>query len=149
MDINVKPLRPESKMPSKAYSADAAFDLTATSRHYDEQGNLVYGFGIAVDIPEGYAGLIFPRSSLCKYGLVLTNSVGVIDAGFHGEISAKFKPTLEYVKNHPAIVEPQVYEVGDRIAQLVILPLPKVSFTAVDNLPDSDRGANGSGSTGK
>lgn len=148
MDINVKLLRPESKVPSKAYPADAAFDLTATSRHYDEQGNIVYGFGIAIDIPEGYVGLIFPRSSLCKYDLALTNSVGVIDSGFHGEISAKFKPTLEYVKEHPAIVEPHEYQVGERIAQLVILPLPNVKFTAVDSLPDSVRGANGYGSTG-
>lgn len=144
MKVRFKKLNEKAVMPTKAHTTDAGFDLTATSREVDEEnGNVVYGTGIAVEIPEGYVGLVFPRSSICKKDLALSNAVGVIDAGYRGEIMAKFKSTL------PASEEfIEVYEVGDRIAQLIILPYPEVEFVEADSLSGSERGEGGYGSTG-
>jgi dUTP pyrophosphatase len=114
-------------------------DLVATSRSVDDKGNIVYGTGLAFEIPKGYVGLIFPRSSLSKYGLMLTNHVGVIDSGYRGEVTAKFKVISG---------NPEIYKVGDRIAQMIIMPYPKVEFTDTDVLSDSERGTGGYGSTG-
>jgi dUTPase len=90
MKVNIKKLHPDAVIPSYAHATDCGMDLTAVSKTFDEYGNVVYGFGLAFEIPEGYAGFIFPRSSNHKSELLLTNSVGVIDAGFRGEVTAKF-----------------------------------------------------------
>lgn len=186
MKIKFKKLMANAVAPTKAHATDAGFDLTATSCVFDKEGNATYGTGIAVEIPEGHVGLIFPRSSVCRKDLALSNCVGVIDAGYRGEIKAKFKPTLVYVdKGHTGWNEtdyegsdqtdlatqdvtfhgrsasypdvgdgclpfpPRVYEVGERVAQLIILPLPAVEFEEAKQLSDSDRGEGGYGSTGK
>ena len=137
LNIKIKRLTPTAKLPTKAHSTDAGYDLYASSCHYDN-GLIVYGTGIAVEIPEGHVGLVFPRSSIANTHLALSNSVGVIDSGYRGEIKAKFRKggTRGYV-------------VGDRIAQLIIMPYPEVVFEEVDELSDSDRGTGGSGSSGK
>lgn len=140
MKVNFKKLNEKAVVPTKAHHTDAGFDLVATSRVFDEKGNIVYGIGIAVEIPEGYAGLVFPRSSIANYDLALTNAVGLIDSGYHGEVFCKFRPTL---------TQPRIYNVGERIAQLVIVPYPQIEFTQVEELSDSDRGNGGFGSTGK
>lgn len=117
--------------------------------------NYVYGTGIAVEIPEGYAGFLFPRSSISKYDLALTNGVGVLDSSYRGEIMAKFKPAIalsdemEIGDSGIEEVPLRAYEVGDRIAQLIILPYPEIEFEQADELSDSDRGMGGYGSTGK
>ena len=90
LKVKIKKLHKDAVIPSYAHSTDCGLDLTAVSKTYDEYGNVVYGFGLAFEIPEGYAGFIFPRSSNHKSGLLLTNSVGVIDSGFRGEVTAKF-----------------------------------------------------------
>jgi dUTP pyrophosphatase len=115
-------------------------DLTATSKSYDENNNVVYGTGLAVEIPEGYVGLVFPRSSICKKDLFLTNSVGVIDSGYRGEIIAKFKHTDNL---------PVEYRVGERIAQLIIIPHPYIEFELANELSESERGSGGYGSSGR
>lgn len=94
MQVKFKKLHPDASVPQKAHPSDAGFDLVATSRVFDEYGCATYGTGIAVEIPKGYVGLVFPRSSICKQDIFLTNSVGVIDSGYRGEIMAKFKPDL-------------------------------------------------------
>lgn len=142
MKIRFKKLTEKAVMPTKAHATDAGFDLTATSRTIDTAGNFVYGTGIAVEIPEGYMGLVFPRSSIAKYTLLLTNSVGVIDSGYRGEIMAKFC-------DNKLTARGEVYEVGERIAQLIILPYPAIEFEEVAELSTSDRGVGGYGSTGK
>lgn len=158
MKVRFKKLNEKAVMPTKAHATDAGFDLVATSREVDENGNVVYGTGIAVEIPDGYVGLIFPRSSICKKDLVLTNSVGCVDAGYRGEIMAKFKPAMKvqtcyYFKTEelelhsPCLLDG--YEVGDRIAQLIIMPIPQIEFEETDQLTDTDRGTGGYGSTGK
>lgn len=147
MDLKVrfKKLSPEAVVPTKAHESDAGFDLVATSVKSDRDGNLVYGTSLAVEIPRGYVGLIFPRSSICMRQMFLTNAVGVIDCGYRGEVMAKFKYTNGGIlKEYGGI-----YKVGDRIAQLIIMPYPEVEFKEVEELSDSDRGDGGYGSTGK
>ena len=138
MKINIKKLSSLAVSPWKAHLTDAGFDLYATSKHYDENGNVVYGCGLAFEIPEGYMGLVFPRSSNARTSLLLSNSVGVIDSGYRGEVTAKFK------KLYPG----EEYKIGERFAQLIILPIPSVVFNLVDELSDSERGTGGYGSTG-
>ena len=110
-------------------------------------GNVVYGTGLAFEIPEGYVGLLFPRSSNAKKDLLLSNSVGVLDSGYRGEVTFKFKPCEVFEK--PDLTYPEKYEVGDRIGQLIIIPYPHIEFEVVEELSDTDRGAGGYGSTGK
>jgi dUTP pyrophosphatase len=125
-------------IPTRANPGDAGLDLTATSVSFDE-GKYTYGTGLAVEIPEGYVGLLFPRSSINTTGLHLANSVGVIDSGYRGEIKAVFY-------SHSSV---ESYQIGDRVAQLVILPCPQFEVEEVEELPDSVRGAQGFGSSGK
>lgn len=153
MKVRIKKLHPDAVMPTKAHSTDAGFDLTATSCHIDNNGNVVYGTGIAFEIPQGFAGFVFSRSSVSNHNLSQANSVGVIDSGYRGEVTVKFKPTLEFMQrenpDHIGYRLPRIYKLGERIAQLVILPVPDIEFIEADTLEDSDRGTGGYGSTGK
>lgn len=145
MKIKFKKLTENAVVPTMQHATDAGFDLTATSVEYDKYGALVCGTGIAMEIPIGYVGLVFPRSSVSKTDLTLTNCVGVIDAGYRGEITAKFKRAMHFGQN----AQSETYKVGDRCAQLIILPYPQIEFEEADTLSDSDRGIGGYGSTGK
>lgn len=154
MKVKIKILDEKAQIPKKAHVSDAGFDLTATSFHYDEYGCSVYGTGLAFEIPQGYVGLIFPRSSNAKKDLILTNCVGVIDSGYRGEVMFKFKPLMYWGGlNHKPTARHEMgnylYEIGDRIGQLIIMPIPEIEFCEVSELTDSDRGNNGYGSTGK
>ena len=140
MKIRFKRLTATAVAPTRAHESDCGFDLTATSVKKDEYGNYVYGTGIAVEIPEDYGGFCFQRSSVCKKTIILTNCVGVIDSGYRGEILFKFKPLTSNF---------EVYKVGERIGQLVILELPKIEFEESEELSESERGAGGYGSSGK
>ena len=97
MEVKIKKLCETAVIPSYAKPGDAGMDLVATSRVFDKYGNVEYGTGLAMEIPEGYVGLIFARSSISKQDLSLANAVGVIDSGYRGEIKFKFKPTLSYM----------------------------------------------------
>ena len=126
-------------VPKYAKPGDAGMDLYAVTQKFDKHGNYVYGTGLAMEIPEGYVGLIFPRSSISKTAHSLRNAVGVIDSGYRGEIMMKFDINTH---NSP------VYDVGDRIAQIIIMPYPQIEFEEVFELADSERGSGGFGSTG-
>ena len=140
LEIKFKKLVESAKIPTKAHLSDAGADLTAVSREWNEEYMCwVYGTGIATEIPEGYVGLVFPRSSIRKYTLSQCNAVGVIDSSYRGEIMLSYKPTSDVQK---------LYEVGDKIAQLIVLPYPEVSYTEVETLSETDRGENGHGSSG-
>lgn len=145
MNIKFKKLDERAVAPVRAHSTDAGFDLVATSitTEINECGQLilVYHTGLAIEIPEGYYGQLMPRSSVSKKSLMLTNSAGVIDSGYRGEIIGKFRSTTDVV--------PAVYNVGEKFAQLLILPLPDVTFVESSELSDSDRGEDGFGSTDK
>ncbi len=160
MKVKIKKLSENAVMPTKAHASDAGFDLVATSRNLDGYGNIVYGTGLAFEIPEGYVGLIFPRSSISKKDLALTNAVGVVDSHYRGEVMAKFKPmqSAEKFSEHKGdedfvVIDEmpfsEVYAVGERIAQLIIMPYPEIEFEEADKLSDTDRGTGGYGSTGK
>lgn len=146
MKVKVKRLNEQAVIPHYAHIGDAGMDLTATSMSFDDDGCVVYGTGLAMEIPEGYVGLVFPRSSIAKKGVALSNAVGVIDSNFRGEILAKFKPTRYF--QLPNSNEPQIYKVGERIAQLIIMPYPSIELVEANELSDTDRGEGGYGSTG-
>ena len=151
MEVKIKKLYDDSILPTKAHATDAGYDLYAHSKSYDKDGNIVYGSGVAMEIPKGYVGLVFPRSSNAKKDLILSNSVGVIDSGFRGEISFKFKPSIVIEKPDLAYIPESIekYEIGDRIGQIIIMPYPEIEFVEVDELGDSERGIGGYGSSGK
>ena len=139
--IKVKKLDPNAVIPTYSKVGDAGMDLTITNIKENTSFGISYGFGIAMEIPKGYVGLIFPRSSVRNQDLILSNCVGVIDSGYRGELQATFKKTngLDSIS----------YNVGDRGAQIIILPYPQVYMTEVPELSDSERGTGGFGSTGK
>lgn len=150
MKVYIKKLYEDSIAPTRAHETDAGWDLYAHSKALDEDGNVVYGTGVAFEIPKGYVGLIFPRSSNAKKDLILSNSVGVIDSGYRGEVSFKFKNTaLEFECEPYVTYKPKRYDVGDRIGQIIIMPYPEIEFVEVDELPVGERGNNGYGSSGK
>lgn len=146
MEIKFKKLTEEASTPVKAHKTDAGFDLTATRAvsEINECGQfvLVYHTDIAVEIPDGYVGLVFPRSSISKKSLYQCNAVGVIDSGYRGEIMVKYKNTT-------GDSVPSVYNIGDKIAQLIIIPYPEIEFVESEELSESDRGEGGFGSTDK
>ena len=140
MQIRFKKITTEAVAPKQGTPGSAGFDLTATSIRFDEDYHVFeYGTGIAVEIPKGYVGLVFPRSSVYKTGLMLSNSVGVIDSDYRGEIRAKFYTD----------VMRGGYKTGDRICQLVIVPIPDVDYIESPDLSETERGTGGYGSTGK
>lgn len=153
MQVNIKKLSDNAVIPSYAKHGDAGMDLTATSKSHDEHGNVVYGTGLAFEIPFGYVGYVFPRSSNSKKDLLLSNSVGVIDSGYRGEVMFKFKKSHELFKcvdgdaRFPHDFKSESYSVGDRIGQIIIMPIPKIEFNVVDELSTTDRGIGGFGST--
>ena len=140
LKVKIKKLTESAKLPIKAHPTDAGYDLYADSQSIDKNYNMVYGTGIAVEIPKGYVGLVFPRSSIASTDIMLSNSVGVIDSGYRGEVMAKFKRVTG---------EFNTYKVGDRIAQLIIIPYPEIVFEEVEELSSSDRGEGGYGSSGR
>lgn len=152
MKLEIKRLNDLAVLPKKAHASDAGLDLTATSKTIDEHGNIVYGTGLAILIPEGHVGLIFPRSSNAKCDLILTNSVGVIDCGYTGEVTLKFKPCLHAEDNQEIVgcdFFEKSYSVGDRVGQLIVIPIPDVDVEEIFELPDSERGNGGYGSSGR
>ena len=145
MEVKFKKLHNDAVIPQYAHNTDDGLDLTALSftQEVDKSGRLVlvYHTGLAVEIPEGHVGLLFMRSSVAQKSISLTNAVGVIDSGYRGEIICKFKITTDAI--------PTIYQAGDKIAQLIILPYPTVEPVEVDELSNTDRGEDGFGSTDK
>lgn len=156
LKVKIKKLHELAVVPKYARSGDAGLDLIATSVTYEKEKDLYmeYGTGLSMEIPKGYVGLIFPRSSISNIDLTLSNATGVIDSGYRGEIKCRFKCSAEFAtyqeqyagKNmRPAIY----YQIGDKIGQMIIIPYPKVEFEEVEELSQTERGASGYGSTGK
>ena len=154
MKVRIKKLSELAVVPSYAKDGDAGMDLIATSIISDTPTQITYGLGVALEIPKGFVGLVFPRSSIRKTGLQLSNSVGVIDSGYRGELQATFNKLFggEAMYDEMKVKEIQpndFYKVGDRVAQIMIIPHPDVEFNEVDELSDTERGEGGFGSTGK
>lgn len=144
MQVKFKKLSDKATLPTKAHATDAGLDLTCTGieSEVNECGQfiLIYHTDLAIEIPDGYVGYIFPRSSVSKKSVILANSVAVIDAGYRGELILKFRNT-----SGDSI--PAVYNVGDKIGQLVIMPIPTIEPVFADDLSETDRGEGGFGSS--
>ena len=150
MEVRIKKLHPNAVIPTNAKDGDAGMDLTAVTKSYDRDGNIVYGTGLAFEIPKGYVGLVFPRSSISNLDITMSNCVGVIDSGYRGEVTAKFKPAMLFNREQrPIILNNRIYNIGERIAQLIIIPYPQITFVEADELSETERGAGGYGSSGK
>ena len=143
MKVRIKKLNENAVIPSYAKDGDAGMDLVATSIISETDTQITYGIGLALEIPNGFVGLIFPRSSVRKTRLILSNCVGVVDSGYRGELQATFNKI-----NQNSIAEND-YKVGDRIAQIMIIPHPPIEFKEVNDLSETERGEGGFGSTGK
>jgi dUTP pyrophosphatase len=140
--VKIKRLSSDSVIPTYAQDGDACMDLTAISKTVVEEdgyGYIEYGYGLSFEIPSNHVMLIFPRSSISNTGLIASNSVGVIDETYRGEVRTRFK----WVKGSKQC------EVGDRVAQFMVIPRPKIETEVVDELSDTERGEGGFGSTGK
>jgi dUTP pyrophosphatase len=136
LNVRFKKLHPDAIRPTYAKDGDAGLDLTAISKSHNDKF-IQYGTGIAVEIPKGYVGLIFPRSSVSKLeDFYLKNSVGVIDSGYRGEIMLRFNNSNES------------YKAGEKVGQLIIIPYPTIYLEEVDDLSSTERGDGGFGSTG-
>lgn len=140
VQVRVKKLSEDSVMPSYSRLGDGCVDLHAVSKKANWNRYIEYGTGLAFEIPEGYVGLLFMRSSVSNTDMRLLNAVGVIDSGYRGEVTFRFEEREMGLPN---------YEVGDRIGQMLILPYPKIEYVESEELSDSERGAGGYGSTGK
>lgn len=141
MIINVQKLHPDAVIPTYAKVGDAGLDLTSVEILSEDDEQITYNTGLALAIPDGYVGLVFPRSSIRNYDLALSNSVGVIDSGYRGAIQVTFNKQFLYDNA-------RVYRSGDRIAQLIVMEVPKVMLVEVDALDETERGFGGFGSTG-
>ena len=154
MKVRIKKLSELAVVPSYAKDGDAGMDLIATSIISDTPTQITYGLGVALEIPKGFVGLVFPRSSIRKTGLQLSNSVGVIDSGYRGELQATFNKLFggEAMYDEMKVKEIQpndFYKVGDRVAQIMIIPHPDIQFEEANELSDTERSEGGFGSTGK
>ena len=147
MKVRIKKINPSAVIPSYAKDGDAGMDLVATRIISNTTFDVSYGTDLAIEIPEGFVGLVFPRSSIRKYELILSNSVGVIDSGYRGEIQATFKKENG--------LDSLAYKIGDKIAQIIIYQVELPDFSEVpESVPlytrtptISNRKDNGFGST--
>lgn len=178
LEINIKLLTENAVIPEKAHDIDAGFDMYATSIKEKDNKYIQYGTGVAMSIPKGYVGLLFPRSSVTKKDLTLKNSIGVIDSGYLGEIMFRFEKDIvqeqislhkinvnddkepTYERRHLAFnPNPEIYKinnnllgdkiVGDKIGQIIFLKLPDVKFKITNDLGSSERGEGRFGHTDK
>lgn len=140
MKVKLKKLNENVKLPVYAKTGDAGLDIKATRIENENNYSITYGTDLCIEIPFGYVGLIFPRSSIRNYDLVLSNCVGVVDSGYRGEIMATFKKTK---------LDGMYYDVDDKIMQIIILPYPSIEFEFVEELSETERGKGGFGHTGK
>lgn len=164
MKIRYKKLVPEAKSPFRKYDDDAGYDLYAVSKTETDK-YIEYGIGIAIEIPKYCVGLIFPRSSVTEKDLMLKNCIGVIDTQYRGELrcrfaripSTKFEDLLMWQKDETKDKRGYIeiiwckenqYEIGERVAQIIIIPIPPVEFVESNELSETERGAGSYGHTG-
>lgn len=140
MQVKFKKLHPSAVLPSYSRKGDAAMDVSAISIVEETSEYIEYGTGLSYELPEGWVALAFPRSSLSKQDLTLSNSVGVLDSNYRGELRWRFRKTKGE--------QSKVYQIGNRIGQILILPHPIIEPIEVDELSETNRGQNGFGSSG-
>ncbi len=136
--LKIKRLNPEAKIPKHAHEGDACMDIYSISKEEKEKF-IEYGTGLAFEFPKDYAMLVFPRSSVTKKDLILKNSVGVLDSSYRGELKLRFYKTTN---------EAEVYDIGEKIGQIMLIPLPEIEIQETEEIENSSRGDGGFGSTG-
>ena len=140
VDVKIRKVHPDAVLPKRAHPTDAGMDVTAISMEMTED-YIEYDTGLQFQLPAGYVMLIFPRSSNSKKDLLMCNSVGVLDAGYTGNLKFRFKLTTEGYTE-------KIYNPGDKIGQIIILPYPEINFIETEEFDETDRGSGGFGSTG-
>ena len=140
VDVKIRKVHPDAILPKRAHPTDAGMDVTAISMEMTED-YIEYDTGLQFQLPAGYVMLIFPRSSNSKKDLLMCNSVGVLDAGYTGNLKFRFKLTTEGYTE-------KIYNPGDKIGQIIILPYPEINFIETEEFDETDRGSGGFGSTG-
>ena len=163
MEVKIKKLNENAQIPKYADNGCAGMDIVATSVNITDD-YIEYGTGLAFEVPPGYVMLIFPRSSNSNKDLILSNSVGVLDSSYRGELRFRYKRHYRITDIDTAGVanyvpyncsdsfawsSNKIYAVGDRIGQIIILPYPQITFKEVAELSETERGTGGFGSTGK
>jgi dUTP pyrophosphatase len=139
IDIKIRKVHPDAVIPFRAHATDAGMDVTAISMEMTED-YVEYDTGLQFQLPEGYAMLIFPRSSNSKKDLLLCNSVGILDAGYMGNLKLRFKLTTEGYTE-------KIYNPGDKVGQIMIIPYPEINFIETEVFNETERGDGGFGST--
>jgi len=142
MKIKIKKIHKNAVIPSYTKTGDAGLDLICISKEIKSQ-YIEYDTGLSMEIPTGYVGLLFPRSSVSKTSHILANGVGVVDSGYRGSIKLRYKKLSYYIT-----MENEEYNIGDRVGQIVIMQVPNIEFKETNKLSDTLRGDNGFGSTG-
>lgn len=139
IDVKIRKVHPDAVIPFRAYATDAGMDVIAISMEMTED-YVEYDTGLQFQLPEGYAMLIFPRSSNSKKDLLLCNSVGILDAGYTGNLKLRFKLTTEGYTE-------KIYNPGDKVGQIMIIPYPEINFIETEVFNETERGDGGFGST--
>ena len=139
IDVKIRKVHPDAVIPFRAHATDAGMDVIAISMEMTED-YVEYDTGLQFQLPEGYAMLIFPRSSNSKKDLLLCNSVGILDAGYTGNLKLRFKLTTEGYTE-------KIYNPGDKVGQIMIMPYPEINFIETEVFNETERGDGGFGST--
>lgn len=139
IDVKIRKVHPDAVIPFRAHATDAGMDVIAISMEMTED-YVEYDTGLQFQLPEGYAILIFPRSSNSKKDLLLCNSVGILDAGYTGNLKLRFKLTTEGYTE-------KIYNPGDKVGQIMIIPYPEINFIETEVFNETERGDGGFGST--
>ena len=139
IDVKIRKVHPDAVIPFRAHTTDAGMDVTAISMEMTED-YVEYDTGLQFQLPEGYAMLIFPRSSNSKKDLLLCNSVGILDAGYTGNLKLRFKLMTEGYTE-------KIYNPGDKVGQIMIIPYPEINFIETEVFNETERGDGGFGST--
>lgn len=139
IDVKIRKVHPDAVIPFRAHATDAGMDVTAISMEMTED-YVEYDTGLQFQLPEGYAMLIFPRSSNSKKDLLLCNSVGILDAGYTGNLKLRFKLMTEGYTE-------KIYNPGDKVGQIMIIPYPEINFIETEVFNETERGDGGFGST--
>ena len=139
IDVKIRKVHPDAVIPFRAHATDAGMDVIAISMEMTED-YVEYDTGLQFQLPEGYAILIFPRSSNSKKDLLLCNSVGILDAGYTGNLKLRFKLTTEGYTE-------KIYNPGDKVGQIMIIPYPEINFIETEVFNKTERGDGGFGST--
>lgn len=161
MEVLIKKVRENAIIPKKAHDLDNGYDLYASAMEYDEEHDCyIYYTGVAIGVPAGYSGDVIPKSRHRKTATYMPNTPGDVDPGYTGEIQVTYKPRvprwfldiltwIHCISNGKISKDFEApYKVGEAVAQFYLTPHPNIKFKEVDKLPDSERGANGHGSTG-